>query len=87
MKKINETEITREMLTKAMACETPQELVKLAQEAGIEMTEKEAGAYLSELSDYDLDSKELKDVAGGAYCAWVECGKKEAACKGFRNKP
>ena len=65
MKKINEVELTREMLMKAMGCETPVELVKLAREAGIEVTEKEAEAYLSELSDFDLDSKELTAVAGG----------------------
>ena len=73
MKKVGEMEITREMLMKAMGCETPQELVKLAKEAGIEMTENQAEAYLSELSDYDLDSKELKDVAGG-YCYSFCCG-------------
>ena len=74
MKKVNEKEISREMLMKAMSCETPEELVKLAKEAGIEMTEKEAEAYLSELSDFDLDSKELKDVAGG-YCYRYQCWK------------
>ena len=74
MKKINEKEITREMLMKAMACETPEELVKLAQEAGIDLTEKEAEAYISELSDYDLDSLELRDVAGGC-CYPYKCKK------------
>ena len=55
-----------------MLCDTPEELVKLAKENGVELTVKEAEAYLSEIEDIDLDSAQLKEVAGG-YCN--NCGK------------
>ena len=59
--------ITREMIDKALACETPAELVKLAKDEGYEMTEADAEAYLDELADFRLDSEQLKKVAGGLY--------------------
>ena len=59
--------ISREMIETALTCETPTELVKLAKERGYEMTEAEAEAYLSELADFQLDSDQLKKVAGGLY--------------------
>ena len=34
--KIKGNKISKEMLSKAMACDTPEELVKLAQENGVE---------------------------------------------------
>ena len=63
--KINGNEISKETLSKAMLCDTPEELVKLAKENGVELTAKEAEAYLSEIEDIDLDSAQLKEVAGG----------------------
>ena len=65
MPKIDGKEISREVLAKAMLCDTPEELVKLAKENGIEITAEQAEAYLSELADFDLDSAQLKEVAGG----------------------
>ena len=65
MKTVKREDITREMIDKALACETPAELVKLAKDEGYEMTEAEADAYLSELADSKLDSGQLKKVAGG----------------------
>ena len=45
------------------------ELMKLAKEHGIELTKEQAEAYLAEIDDIDLDSEELKNVAGGSsYC-------------------
>ena len=64
--------ISREMIETALTCETPAELVKLAKERGYEMTEAEAEAYLSELADFQLDSDQLKKVAGG-YCYSFKC--------------
>ena len=64
--KVNEKELSKEFLAKAIQCETPEELVKLAKEAGIELTPEEAETYLDELDDIDLDSKQLKMVAGGS---------------------
>ena len=70
--KIDGNVISKEVLAKAMTCDTPEELVKLAKENGVELTVKEAEAYLSEIEDIDLDSAQLKEVAGG-YCN--KCGK------------
>ena len=62
---INKNEITKEMLAKAMQCETAEELIALAKSKGIELTKEEAEAYLAELDDYELDGEDLKQVAGG----------------------
>jgi predicted ribosomally synthesized peptide with nif11-like leader len=65
-------EIPREVVEKAMQCDTPEELVALAKEHGFEITTKQAEAYLVELEDFDLDSEQMKKVAGGllAFCQW-----------------
>ena len=63
--KIDGNEVSKEMLEKAMQCDTPEELVKLAKENGVELTKEEAEAYLSEMEDIDLDSSQMKMVAGG----------------------
>ena len=63
--KIDGNEISKEALAKAMLCDTPEELVKLAKENGVELTKEEAEAYLSEMEDIDLDSSQMKMVAGG----------------------
>jgi len=65
-------DLTEEQVRKAMACDTPEELVALAKAEGVELTKDEAEAYLSEMADVDLDSAQLKQVAGG-YCN--KCGK------------
>ena len=57
--------LSEELIAKAMQCETPEELVELAKSEGIELTLEEAQAYLDELDDVELDSKQLKAVAGG----------------------
>ena len=62
---INEKEITKEMIVKAMACETPEELREYAKSEGIEISKEEAEAYLAELQDYELDDATIKNVAGG----------------------
>ena len=67
MKTVKRETITNEMIEKALACETPADLVKMAKDAGYEMTEAEADAYLTELADFKLDSEQLKKVAGGLY--------------------
>ncbi len=72
--KINGNNISKEVLTKAMACDTPKELVKLAKENGVDLTEKEAEAYLSEMEDIDLDHAQMKSVAGGGDVCWDRCG-------------
>ena len=62
---INKNEITKEMLEKAMQCETAEDLIALAKSEGIELTKEEAEAYLAELEDFELDDAMLRNVAGG----------------------
>ena len=62
---IDKNEITKEMIAKAMQCETADELIALANSEGIELTKEEAEAYLAELEDFELDSDVLRNVAGG----------------------
>ena len=66
MAKINKNELTKEMIEKAMQCETADELIALAKSEGIELTKEEAEAYLAELDDFELDDALLRNVAGGA---------------------
>ena len=62
---INKNELTKEMIDKAMQCETAEDLIALAKAEGIELTKEEAEAYLAELDDFELDEGMLKNVAGG----------------------
>ncbi|MBO5606252.1 MAG: hypothetical protein J5915_12825 [Acidaminococcaceae bacterium] len=62
----NKNELTKEQITKAMSCETAEELMALAKAEGIELTKEEAEAYMAELTDFELDEAALKNVAGGA---------------------
>ena len=62
---INKNEITKEMIEKAMQCENADELIALANSEGFEMTKEEAEAYMTELSDFELDDIALKNIAGG----------------------
>ncbi len=68
--KVNGQEISREVLAKALQCDTPEELVALAKKEGFEITTKQAEAYLAEMEDIDLDSAQLKQVAGGG-AEWI----------------
>ena len=63
---INKTEVTKEILEKAMQCQTAEELQSLAKSEGFDITIEEADAYLSELEDMELDDRMLKNVAGGS---------------------
>lgn len=75
---INKNEVTKEMIERAMQCKTADELMALAKSYGKDITKEEADAYFAELSDVELDSKQLKKVAGGGcytkdnccYCPW-----------------
>ena len=59
MAKIEKSELTSEMIAAAMQCKTADELIALAKAGGYEITKEEAGAYMAELADYDLDEKKL----------------------------
>ena len=62
---INKNEITKEMIAKAMQCETAEDLIAYAKTEGVELTKAEAEAYLAELSECELKDGELKHIAGG----------------------
>lgn len=62
---INNNEITREMLAKAMQCKTADDLIEYAKSEGVELTKEEAKAYLAELSECELKDGDLKHIAGG----------------------
>ena len=62
---INKNEVTKEMVQKAIQCKDAAELLALAKAEGIDLTQEEAEAYLTEIDDLELDSTQLKSVAGG----------------------
>ena len=70
---INRNELTREQLSKALECKTAEELMALAKTEGYEITKDEAEAYLAEMANYELDSRELDKVAGGGADCWQDC--------------
>jgi hypothetical protein len=57
--------LSREILAKAMRCNTAGELLALAKSYGKNITRGEAEAYLAELDDCELDGDLLRNVAGG----------------------
>lgn len=76
---INKNEITKEMLEKAMQCESPEELRAYAKSEGFDITEEEAKVYFSELEDFELDSETLENVAGGGIFSYVRDAQKTTA--------
>ncbi|MBQ3507357.1 MAG: Nif11-like leader peptide family RiPP precursor [Clostridia bacterium] len=61
------TNLTPEMIAKAKNTKTSEELIALAKENGIEMTEEEAKTFFAQLNppSGELSDDELADVAGG----------------------
>lgn len=59
-------EISEELIRKAQECKSPEELVQLAKENGIEITAEEAEAFLEETEDVELDAEALDEAAGGS---------------------
>ena len=62
---INKNELTKEQFEKAMQCKSADELMALAKAEGFAITKEEAEAYMTELSDFELDDIALKNIAGG----------------------
>ena len=62
---INKDELTKELVEKAVQCKDVTELITLAKAEGIDLTQEEAEAYMSEIDDLELDSTQLRSVAGG----------------------
>ena len=65
MDKLDLNSFTKEQIDKAMECKTPEELIELAKEAGVELTLEQAETYLKEFDDMELDADTLDNVAGG----------------------
>ena len=61
--------LTPEMIEKAKGTKSAEELLALAKENGIELTEKEAATYFAQLNPKsgELDDDELDNVAGGLF--------------------
>ena len=75
---INKKEITKAQLLKAMQCKSADELMALIKAEGYDISKEEAEAYFAEVSDMELDSDALKQVAGGGKCykdcTHIDCG-------------
>ena len=68
MAKLDRNQVTPQMIQKAMECKNADELIALARENDIELTQEEAEAYLAELEDIELDEKSLSEMsAAGCY--------------------
>ena len=80
MAKINTNELSKELIAKAMQCETPEELIALAKEEGVEITQEEAEAYFAELEDFELDSIDLQQVAAGTQGKGDNCDLEKKTC-------
>ena len=74
-KKIDPKLMTKEMLEKALACETPEALVALGKENGVELTTEQAKKILDELENLDvkLSDEDMAKVAGGGVCWSDSC--------------
>ena len=60
-------EMNNELIAKAKQAKNPEELMTLAKENGIELTEESAKAYFNQLNPKtgELSDDELDNVAGG----------------------
>lgn len=73
MSKIDPKMLTKEMLAKAAACETPEALIALAKENGVELSVEDAKGCLEKLEDFNVDiaDDDMAKAAGGA--CWDIC--------------
>ena len=73
-KKIDPKLMTKEALEKAMTCETPEALIAMAKEEGVELTAEEAKTYMEQIEglDVELSDEQMKEVAGGEF-TWKKC--------------
>ena len=61
---INGVEITDEMLKKANECKNTDELIALAKEYGVELTQEQADAFMDEATDTELSAEALDQISG-----------------------
>ena len=74
MDKVDKNGLTKDMIEKVMQCKTADDLLKLAEAEGCEMTKEEAAAYMAEMADVELDEQTLSKAAGGI-CYMEDCPK------------
>ena len=69
-----ENKFTPELIEKAKSAKTPEELMALAKENGMELTEESAKAYFEQLNPKtgELSDDELNNVAGGGCLPWAD---------------
>ena len=79
---INGKEISQELMEKAVACRTTEELLALAKENGIELTAEQAEAYLAVYQSGKIPDEELDAVAGGRSRSNCRC--RCESCKEFK---
>ena len=67
-------ELTKELVAKAKEAKTPEELMALAKENGMELTEESAKAYFEAIHPEagELSDDELNNVAGGGCLPWAD---------------
>ena len=67
-------ELTKELVAKAKEAKTPEELMALAKENGVELTEESAAAYFDRLHPQtgELSDSELDNVSGGCGGGYVD---------------
>ena len=78
---IDKSKITKEMLEKALECETAEQLMTLAKTEGFTLTKEEAEAYMAEMDNMELDEDALDNVAGGM-CYSAGLGSNERCNRG-----
>lgn len=73
MSNIDPKLLTKENLAKAAACKTPEDIIALAKENGIELSVEEAKKYLEKVGNFDaaISDEDLEKVAGGR--CWDIC--------------
>ena len=66
-------ELTSKMKRVAMQAKSVEELLKLAEAYGYEISKEEAEEIYAELNqEGELSGDDLENVAGGAYIEWLE---------------
>jgi len=61
-------ELSKEIIAKARACKTEEELKALAKENGIEIPDEEVKQFVAENAEGELADDELEAVSGGRAC-------------------
>jgi predicted ribosomally synthesized peptide with nif11-like leader len=73
MNNIDPKLLTKENLAKAVTCKTPEDIIALAKENGVELSAEDAKDYLAKLENFDVNisDEDLEKVAGGR--CWDIC--------------